>query len=63
MEPTMERLEKEGFWKQKHKGVVEMYIGDEEGLAYEYVFEKLKTMRGQAAFSPSIDPKIDTRIL
>lgn len=38
-EPTMQRLEKEGFWKQKLKETLELYIGDEEGVAY--VFEKL----------------------
>lgn len=39
LEPTMMRLEQEGFWKQKHRSVDENYMGNDEGLTY--VFEKL----------------------
>ena len=39
LEPKMAELEKEGFWQQKHRAVVENYYNNLSGV--EYVFEKL----------------------
>lgn len=39
MEPRMAELEREGFWKQRYRGVIEKYIGDETGMAY--IYEKM----------------------